>query len=434
MTKSSNKERAVQVASIVFREDLYPRIETNPVVVQKYAEDLEVLPPIEINQRNELIDGWHRWTAHRKKNAETIQATVTETASDVELLELANERNAKHGMQLSQQDKKSLAVKIYAATPEANRDDKKAHLAKILSVTLRSVQSWVSDIDKESKRAQVGRIFSLWMACYTQEEIAEREGVTRTTVTAILSENENFRKLTKADQAAAGHATDFDIPIYNIWTKAEKTPGSSIYGNSEVRWVDNLLYLYTEPFDVVVDPFAGGGSTIDICRKRFRRYWASDRKPLIEREKDIRLHDLTTGLPPLPRWQDVALVYLDPPYWKQAEGEYSKDPTDLANMELPAFNKTLAGIICGFAAKPLKPDAAIALIIQPTQWRAPEKQYTDHIIDMVQAATASKKLRLHTRISCPYSTQQYTPQMVDWAKENKELLVLTRELVVWKVR
>lgn len=47
--------------------------------------------------------------------------------------------------------------------------------------------------------------------------------------------------------------------------------------------MDNLLYLYTEPFDVVVDPFAGGGSTIDVCRKRFRRYWVSDRKPIVER-------------------------------------------------------------------------------------------------------------------------------------------------------
>jgi len=54
----------LKVKDIVFREDLYPRIRTSAETVQKYAEDLSVLPPIEINQRNELIDGWHRWTAH----------------------------------------------------------------------------------------------------------------------------------------------------------------------------------------------------------------------------------------------------------------------------------------------------------------------------------------------------------------------------------
>ena len=29
-------------------------------------------------------------------------------------------------------------------------------------------------------------------------------------------------------------------------------------GNSEVRWLDNLLYLYIRPFDIVVDTFASG--------------------------------------------------------------------------------------------------------------------------------------------------------------------------------
>ena len=43
------------VADVVFRDDLYPRIETHPVTVQKYAEDLNVLPPIEVNQHKELI-------------------------------------------------------------------------------------------------------------------------------------------------------------------------------------------------------------------------------------------------------------------------------------------------------------------------------------------------------------------------------------------
>jgi hypothetical protein len=82
--------------------------------------------------------------------------------------------------------------------------------------------------------------------------------------TTVL-ENQSFK-------TAANHATDFTPPIYNVWKQQTKTEGSSHFGNSEVRWLDNLLYLYTKPFDIVVDPFAGGGSTIDLCKKRFRRY------------------------------------------------------------------------------------------------------------------------------------------------------------------
>jgi DNA modification methylase len=75
-------------------------------------------------------------------------------------------------------------------------------------------------------------------------------------------------KLLKSDKALAEHAVDFDPPIYNIWKQQKKSQGSSHFGNSEVRWLDNLLYLYTRPFEIVIDPFSGSGSTIDICKKR----------------------------------------------------------------------------------------------------------------------------------------------------------------------
>lgn len=414
----------MKVADVVFRDDLYPRIETSAVTVQKYAEDLDVLPPIEVNQRNELIDGWHRWTAHKKNCAEEIRATVTETKGDGELLELAVSRNASHGLQLSQQDKRDMARKIYAATPERERDAAKKRLAKILSVSERTIRDWLSRMDKDAKEARDRRIFELWLACWTQQEIADEVGITNQQVSQITAE---LPKLGKQEKASAEHATDFDPPIYNIWKQQQKTAGSGHFGNSDVRWVDNLLYLYTSPFDVVIDPFAGGGSTIDICKKRFRRYFVSDRKPIVEREKEIRIHDLTYGLPKPPQWKDVKLVYLDPPYWKQAEGQYSDDPSDLANMPLETFTSELATIINGFAKK-LK-DAYIALIIQPTQWKSPERKFTDHIGDMLRAV----KLPVDMRYSVPYESQQCTAQMVEWAKDNKRCLVLTREIVVWKV-
>jgi hypothetical protein len=416
----------MNVADVVFRDDLYPRIDTSATTVQKYAADLEVLPPIEVNQLNELIDGWHRWTAHKKNEAVKIKAIVTKTANESEFLELAIQRNAAHGLQLSQEDKRGMARKIYHATAEKDRDAKKKQLAKILSVSERTVRDWLSRIDKDSKELRDKKIFELWLACWTQQEIADEVGTTQAEIAKSIP-NGNPAELNKSDRSSAEHATGFETPIYNIWKQQTKSEGASHFGNSESRWVDNLLYLYTQPFDVVIDPFAGGGSTIDVCKKRFRRYFVSDRKPVVERAHEIRQHDLTDGLPKPPQWKDVKLVYLDPPYWKQAEGQYSKDATDLANMSLEEFNTALAGIINGFAKK--LTDAYIALIIQPTQWKAPEKQFTDHVGDMLKAV----KLPVEMRISAPYESQQCTAQMVDWSKENRKLLVLTREIVVWRV-
>ena len=141
-------------------------------------------------------------------------------------------------------------------------------------------------MDKDAKDARDRRIFEMWLACHTQEEIAEAVGCSQGEVAKSIPNGE----LAEQNKPAASHLTDFEPPLYNVWKQQSRTPGSSHFGNSETRWVDNLLYLYTQPFDVVVDPFAGGGSTIDVCRKRFRRYWVSDRKPIVEREKEIRAH------------------------------------------------------------------------------------------------------------------------------------------------
>ena len=52
------------------------------------------------------------------------------------------------------------------------------------------------------------------------------------------------------------------------------------------RWIVLVIFgnlaestRSAKSFDIVLDPFAGGGATIDVCKKRLRRYCVSDRKP-----------------------------------------------------------------------------------------------------------------------------------------------------------
>lgn len=420
---------AMKVSDVKYREDLYPRIKPDPALIQRYAANLEVLPPIEVNQNNILIDGYHRWTAHRKNEAETISATVTETASEIELFALAIRRNSNHGWQMDEDSKKASAIRLYGDGTGMD----KATIADVLSVSTKSVARYLSAIDKQIADQRDQTIYDMWMACYTFEQIAEAVGVSHPTVSRRVESFVQKGHVSNLNKTLSfDRDQNFTPPLYNVWTFAKKTNNVGHFGNSEQRIVDNLLYLYTEPFDVVVDPFAGGGSTIDVCRQRSRRYWAGDRKPIVERENEIRKHDLAIdGAPPLDRmWSDVALTYLDPPYWKQAENQYSSDPTDLANMELAQFTETLATIVKDVAKRQSK--GAIALIIQPTQWKTDNREFADHVCDLV-AAVAGKRLILENRISCPYSTEQYNAQQVNWAKENKKLLVLTREVIVWRL-
>lgn len=103
--------------------------------------------------------------------------------------------------------------------------------------------------------------------CHTQEEIAEAVDVPQNTISGWEKE---FIEKSAANNSI--FPADFEVPLYNVWKQQTKTAGVNHFGNSEVRWLDNLLYLYTNPADIVVDPFAGSGSTIDLCKKRQRKH------------------------------------------------------------------------------------------------------------------------------------------------------------------
>lgn len=425
-TSQPNNVITLPLSDVVYREDLYPRIKPDVATIQRYAENLDVLPPIELNQHGILIDGYHRWTAHKTAKADTIRAVITETASEVELYALAIQRNSAHGLQMNDQDKRSSAVRLYAAATGLSKEQ----IAAVLSVSTRSVNNYLSDVDKQLREERKQRIFDMWLAGETIEDIASAVAISdesvRKEVSQLSEALPNVGKLLSRFEDA-----DFAPPLFNVWTFAKKTNEVTHFGNSEQRIVENLLYLYTEAFDIVVDPFAGGGSTIDVCRKRLRRYWVSDRLPIPAREREIRTLDIAQELPPLnKRWSEVTLTYLDPPYWKQAEGQYSEDAEDLANMPLDQFTDTLIGVVNRIAEKQSR--GVIALLIQPTQWRADGREFTDHIMHLV-SGVKSKRLTLENRISCPYSTQQANAQQVEWAKANRKLLVISRELIVWRL-
>lgn len=477
----------INITDIVFDKKYYTRTESqSPAKVQEYAQSIAegMFPPILINQENILLDGWHRWMASKEVGIETVEAEVLDTS---ELLLASGEKdlhtirrkaarsNARCGHPPTENEiKKQIRDEYRAKMDDLDQQGRaalKSEMASDYSRSIKYVREATKQIDKSLKIELRETAFTMWMACYTHQEIADGIGfsrqavgefvetlqdaknepgaengklaenppLTETNVREFEEENEEddanrlgVYKLDKRLLIKANHLDDhFTPPLYNIWRKQTKTNEVGHFGNSEAQWVDNLLYLYTKPFDVVIDPFAGGGSTIDLCKTRLRRYLASDRAP-IEIRSDIRQHDIKDGPLSPPSWKDVSLVYLDPPYWKQAEHQYSEDPEDLANMPLDSFNDALSGLIRSYAEKLKRArnnQAYIALIIQPTQWRAPERQFTDHVGDMLRAV----KLPVDMRYSAPYSTEQYTPQMVEWAKKERRCLVLTREIVVWKI-
>jgi DNA modification methylase len=192
--------------------------------------------------------------------------------------------------------------------------------------------------------------------------------------------------------------------------------------------MENLLHYHTEPLDIVFDPFGGGGTTIDVCKRMFRRYYVSDRKTVPGRENEIREHDIKDGLPT--DLQKPALVFLDPPYWKQAENKYSNDPTDLANMSLDDFNNSMEKLFKDIAKRKIQ---KIALVISPTQWPNKDKRFIHHTRDF-DRMLKPLGYEIEMEYILPYSSEQYNGTQVNIAKEKNICLSVARYLTVWDFR
>lgn len=256
----------------------------------------------------------------------------------------------------------------------------------------------------------------------TQQQIADELGVTKKTISVVLSKlckNTKFSEITQM--------SGFEPNPYNIWSYGKQDPSDTkIFGTLPQGIVEQLLYYYTEPFDVVYDPFGGTGITVDACKKWHRRYYVTDMNPTeIAKTKNIKQWKIQDGIPkelPKPK-----LVFLDPPYWEQAKGKYSTDPDDLANMPIDDFYSTL-NIFFGLLKKKMGEGGHIAVIMGMTRSDGVVKDHAS----MLNWLLKGKKFGFVERIEIPYSTQQVSAATVASAQKGKYVLKMYRDLSIFK--
>ena len=423
--------KTIQVSSIRFVKELYPRIKPNDEAIERYRDSLEKLPPIIVARDGVLVDGYHRWQAHVREGIEQIQAEDLGNLSDAEIMREAVTRNASHGQQLSVADKRLLAAQWWKTFNHLEPAEREQEIAELLAVNAKTVQRATKDARKEEKLELQEKVWQLHLSCLSQRQITDATGVPRKTVDDWVGD---FGQLSifaqppsRTDAQSWGSIQHFDV-----WSFAsnnrEGGGQQSYFGACPPQIMENLLWLYTEPGEsVVVDLFAGSGTTLEVSHRMGRRAWVSDiRGNHYSPHLDIHQHDATTGWPAdAPAKAD--LVFLDPPYWKQAAGRYSSEPGELAEMTLPDFNKAWSDLLKACKTH-LSPGGKIAYIISPTE----DKEggvVVDHAMEMAAAAMAIG-YRIHRRIIVTYQTQQATGQQVTWARENRRLLKLYRDLII----
>ena len=409
--------RKIKTSDVRFVAELYPRLKPDDEVVERYRLCISELPPI-VLANGIIVDGYHRWQAYVRNGVEEIEAEDLGNLSDVEIFNESIRRNATHGHQLSGKDKKALAGKIFKNVAHLSSVERIAHVSEILSVSHATVERWTVDERKDEKKQQQEKAWNLWLDCNTETEIGDKLGVGQ------MSAHRWIKSFTADAGFESPPASRQHFDVWSFQT-ADKTAGNqSYFGACPPQILENLLWFYTEPkTSVVVDLFAGSGTTIDVAKAMGRRVWAADiRGNHYAPNLPIHQHDITTGWPKdAPKKAD--LIFLDPPYWKQAAGRYSEEPGELAEMTLDAFYDAWFKLVA-VCREHLTGTGRIAYIISPTEDKE-SGRVVDHATEMIPPESTVER-----RIIVPYSTQQATGQQVEWAREKKTMLKLYRDLVI----
>lgn len=412
-----SEAQTIACSAVRFVKELYPRLKPLDDVVERYRDCLGSLPPIVVARDGVLVDGYHRWQAHVREGVESIGVENIGNLTDAEIIRESIRRNASHGQQLSRQDKQRMAGHLWVALSDMGPADRVNDIADLLAVSRDAVERWTKDARQTEKQAQQDRAWSMWLDCGSQREVADVLGVSQPTIADWID---------KKSADAVFLSPPPSRQHFDIWQfqTADKDSGQqSYFGAVPPQVIENLLWFYTEPGEVVVDLFAGSGTTVDVAKAMGRRIWASDiRGNHYSPHLPIHQHDVTGGWPSdAPRKAD--LTFLDPPYWKQAAGRYSSEKNEMAEMDLPSFMQAWEAV----ALAATRHSKRIAFIISPTQQA--DGSVVDHATEMTHVFL-SQDWRIERRIIVPYSTQQATGQQVTWARDNKRMLKLYRDLVV----
>jgi hypothetical protein len=219
--------------------------------------------------------------------------------------------------------------------------------------------------------------------------------------------------------------SDFRPTPYDVWSfRHDRAFGVPHAGSIPPALVAHALYYYTSPDALVVDPMAGGGTTLDVCQSMGRRCLAYDLHPA---RPEILPHDIRRGFPPEARGCD--LIFCDPPYHTMLARQYARD--GVASEPLSGWI-TFLHDLARHAFETLRPGGCLALLLAAqTEKDLPAGfGYLDHALFGYTAARRAGFLP-ERRISCPMDGA-YLPQHVRRARAEGRLLGQVRDLLVMR--
>ena len=212
----------ISLDDVVLRKDLDPRLGERDVnLIQQYAEIFDALPPIEVNQKNEVIDGWHRVRAAQQAKRTEIACVVVETVDDDDLADRMWQSNLRHGVQYTRNQRKTRGLKLY------ERRISTSEIADRVGVSAATVRRWTKEQRSRDRQQRDALVIELAEQGKTQAEIVEETGVPQSTVSDILTENTQMRETGKEVESLENTDIEPESEVAEADEPAEKSESDS---------------------------------------------------------------------------------------------------------------------------------------------------------------------------------------------------------------
>lgn len=450
-------ESQIPIEQIVYDPKIYPREKWSTATIERYADCLrggDELPPVTLEaETNRLLDGIHRWKAHLAVGSKTIQVKHVKVPDGIPVKLFAASLSVRHGLAISTAERKALAREIVEADAEFNT----VTLAKMLAVSDETARSYVGDMLAKRREERAAKALRLSLLGWTQAEIGTRLGVTQGRVAQELLEIQEVGKLIisqlasglPVEEVAQRHglpmqlvwatalagkgdaerceALGIKIQPYDVWNfpRCHDLMGDKHPGRIPGELIAHVLYFFTKPGDIVIDPMVGSGTTLDACLLMGRKCFGYDIDKHHERADVIHRDIATEG------WDNkiakVAMIFWDPPYYKKKDDGYVDGSISGMTSEKykAVFERTLKQ-----AAKAVKPGTKLAFLM--SDWDDDKGKEPGIFVWDYAAIIQRAGWKLTRHIQVPLSTQQVHPDIMLKFREARRLARLERYLLIAK--
>ena len=357
-----SKVQSIKLEDIVIDNRIYPRSSIDHKRVSMFEENMRdgfEFDPIHLQAHPDepgkyrILDGAHRFKAYKGIGEKEVKAEIINLNGDDPLLYAA--RHAIGPRQLNDEEARDTARRAFQNNPKLSSEK----IGKDVGRSSRMVNIYIADLRAVIQSDLELNIFRLDRLGIPQERISERLGQTRDIIRTYLGKREIFPESPNTDlkkgftvtQVAEKHGWPESL-VWSInlegkddlpkcqelqwgvrtwdewkWNDCDKRFGDEWPGRIPAQLIAHILYYFSKPGDLVIDPMAGGGVVADTCLAFNRRCWSFDMVDRPDERPEIEPYfwDIKNLKWPITGKTKPDLIIFDPPYFSKKAKEYEEE-------------------------------------------------------------------------------------------------------------